>query len=30
VGGDNASPAEIADQVMDRIDRRSVDSYERA
>ena len=29
VGGDNASPAEIADEVMDRIARRSVDSYER-
>jgi hypothetical protein len=30
VGGDNASPAEIADEVMDRIARRSVDTYERA
>ena len=30
VGGDNASPAEIADEVMDRISRRSVDTYERA
>ncbi len=29
-GGDNASPAQIADEVMDRIDRRSVDNYERA
>ena len=30
VGGDNASPAEIADEVMSRISRRSVDTYERS
>jgi hypothetical protein len=29
-GGDNATPSEIADEVMDRIDRRSVDMIERA
>lgn len=29
-GGDNATPSEIADEVMDRIDRRSVDMVERA
>jgi hypothetical protein len=29
-GGDNATPGEIADEVMDRIDRRSVDMFERA
>ncbi len=29
-GGDNATPAEIANEVMDRIDRRAVDMVERA
>ena len=29
-GGDNATPGEIADEVMDRIDRRSVDMFERS